>query len=279
MTNEIFVLYLLYLKPFWIKDVLFCMKNIVAIIPARMGSTRFPGKPLEKICGMPMIGHVWHRAKMSNRLSDVYVVTYDQEIKDYVESIGGKAIVAKGRYERCPDCTAEALETIEKETGKKVDIVVMIQGDEPMLIPETIDAALKPIEEDPTVNVVNLYTDLKTKEEHEDPNEPKVVVNPKGDEAVYFSREPIPSRKLYVGDVAAYKQVCIIPFRRDTLLQFRDMERTPLEIIEAIDMLRFIENGMKVHMVYQDIDTYAVDTPKDLEKVESILSKEKLSYL
>lgn len=252
--------------------------NIIAIIPARMKSSRFPGKPLKNICGMPMIGHVWHRAKMSDKLSEVYVATCDKEIKDYVESIGGKAVMTKNTHERCTDRTAEALEKIEKETKKKADIIVMIQGDEPMLVPESIDAAIEPFEKDKSVGVVNLMSDLRSIEEHEDPNEPKVVVDLKSD-AVYFSREPIPSRKKYSGDIKAYKQVCIIPFTREALFDFQALEPTPLEIIESIDMMRLLEHGKKVRMVYQDLNTYSVDTPEDLEKVESLLSKEKLSYL
>lgn len=254
------------------------MKNIVAIIPARMESSRFPGKPLAHICGMPMIGHVWHRAKMSDKLSEVYVATCNEEVKDYVESIGGKAVMTKNTHERCSDRTAEALEKIEKETGKKVDIVVMIQGDEPMLVPESIGASLKPFEEDESVNVVNLMTDIKSVEEHEDPNAPKVIVDLNSD-AISFSREPIPSRKKYSGDIKAHKQVCVIPFKRDFLMEYQEMEPTPLEIIESIDMMRVLEHGKKVRMVYHKLDTYAVDTPEDLKKVEALLSKEKPDYI
>ena len=249
--------------------------NTIAIIPARMSSSRFPGKPLKEICGMPMIGHVWHRAKMSGSLSEAYVATCDTEIKEYVESIGGKVIMTKDTHERCTDRTAEALEKIEKENGEKIDIVVMIQGDEPMLDPKSIDASLKPFEEDSTVNVVNLMSDLKTSIEHEDPNAPKVVVDLKGD-ALYFSREPIPSRKKFSGEVKAYKQVCIIPFRRDFLLEYQALEPTPLEIVESIDMLRILEHGKKVRMVYHKLDTYAVDTPEDLKKVEKLMSQDTL---
>ena len=183
--------------------------------------------------------------------------------------------MTKNTHERCTDRTAEALEKIEKETGETVDIVVMIQGDEPMLGPESIDASLAPFEDNPTVNVVNLMSDLKSIEEHEDINAPKVVVDLNGD-ALYFSREPIPSRKKYSGKIKAYKQVCIISFRRDFLLEYQALEPTPYEIIESIDMLRVLEHGKKVRMVYQNLDMYAVDTPEDLKKVEKMMKNDSL---
>ena len=116
--------------------------NIIAIIPARMASSRFPGKPLAEINGTPMIGHVYYRCKMSPSLTDVYVATCDQEIKEYVESIGGKAVMTADTHERCTERTCEALEIIERETGRQTDIVLMVQGDEPMLEPEMIDERL-----------------------------------------------------------------------------------------------------------------------------------------
>ena len=119
--------------------------NIIGIIPARLASSRLPNKPLAKIIGMPMIGHVYLRSKMSSIMEEVYVATCDQEIKDYVESIGGKAIMTSNSHERASDRTAEALLEIEKVTEKKMGIVVMIQGDEPMVTPEMISAAVQPL--------------------------------------------------------------------------------------------------------------------------------------
>ncbi|MCG8572853.1 MAG: 3-deoxy-manno-octulosonate cytidylyltransferase, partial [Spirochaetes bacterium] len=175
-------------------------KNIIGIIPARMASSRFPGKPMKKIINIPMIGHVYFRSKMSTILKEVYVATCDQEIYDYINSIGGKPIMTADIHERASDRAAEALLKIEKETNKKVDIVVMIQGDEPMLTPEMIDNSIKPLLTDSTINIVNLMANIKTQKEHEDPNEVKVVVN-KNNFALYFSREPIPSRKKGVSDI------------------------------------------------------------------------------
>ena len=116
--------------------------NIVAIIPARMGSTRFPGKPMAPMLSMPMIGHVYLRTAMSGILTDCWVATCDEEIKTYIESIGGKAVMTADTHERCSDRTAEAMVKIEAATGKKIDIVVMVQGDEPLVTPEMIDEAV-----------------------------------------------------------------------------------------------------------------------------------------
>jgi 3-deoxy-manno-octulosonate cytidylyltransferase (CMP-KDO synthetase) len=254
--------------------------NIVGIIPARMASTRFPNKPLASIMGMPMIGHVFLRSKMSKLLKSVYIATCDQEVIDYAVSIGAQAIMTKDTHERASDRTAEAMLKIEAETVTKVDIVVMIQGDEPMLHPEMIDKALEPMLNSQEVNVANLMTDLQTIEEENDPNEVKVVVD-RFNNAIYFSREPIPSKRKGMADFKGLKQVCIIPFRRDFLLKFNEMEQTPLEIIESVDMLRLIENGYKVKMVYSNHDTYSVDTTRDLKIVEEKLESDALmkSYI
>lgn len=250
----------------------------IGIIPARMASSRFPGKPLASICGIPMIGHVYFRSKMCKLLDEVYIATCDKEIVEYASSIGAEAIMTLDTHERASDRTAEALFKVEKDTGSKVDVVVMIQGDEPMLYPEMIASAVQPLVKDKNVNVVNLMAELKNPEEENDPNEIKVVVDRSGD-AIYFSREPIPSKKKGKSDFHCLKQVCIIPFRRDFLIKFNDMEQTPLEIIESVDMLRLIENGYKVKMIFSKFDTYSVDTPNDLVSVEKKLKNDQLLKL
>jgi 3-deoxy-manno-octulosonate cytidylyltransferase (CMP-KDO synthetase) len=249
--------------------------NIIGIIPARLASSRFPNKPMKEILGMPMIGHCYLRSKMCDLLSEVYVATCDGEIYDYIEGIGGKAVMTADTHERASDRTAEALETIEKETGKRIDIVVMLQGDEPMVTPEMIECAVRPLMEDPDVLISNLMSRMKSKEEHEDPNEVKVVVD-KFDNALYFSREPIPSRKKGISDVRMLKQVCVIPFERDFLLHYNAMEQTPLEIAESVDMMRILENGMKVKMIFTEEDTYAVDTQQDLDHVIEKMKMDRL---
>lgn len=251
------------------------MKEIVAIIPARMGSTRFPGKPMAKIHGVPMVGHVYFRTKMCSLLRETYVATCDQEIYDYISSVGGKAIMTSDSHERCSDRTAEAMLKVESTTGGKIDIVVMVQGDEPMVAPEMIKAAVNPMLGDPSIQVVNLMARIKTVEEFEDPNEVKVVVD-LNDWALYFSREPIPSRRKGVKDVPMLKQVCIIPFQRDYLLKFNSLPETQLERIESVDMMRVIEHGERVRMVMTDVETLSVDTPEELEKVVDLTKEDAL---
>lgn len=240
-----------------------------------MASSRFPGKPMAKIHGISMVGHVYFRTKMSNLVLETYVATCDQEIFDYIESIGGKAIMTADTHERASERTAEAMHKVEAETGKRVDIVVMVQGDEPMIFPEMLDKAARPLVEDEGILVSNLMAPLKTREEHDDPNEVKVVVD-RNNFALYFSREPIPSWKKGAKRVPMLKQVCIIPFRRDFLVHFNEMKTTPLEIIESVDMLRIMEHGYKVKMVHTNKDTYSVDTLEDLKRVEKLMVNDQL---
>jgi len=249
--------------------------NIVGIIPARMASTRFPGKPLAKICGIPMIGHVYFRSKMCKSLSNVYIATCDEAISSYAESIGGKSIMTSVYHERASDRAAEAMLKIEEETGEKIDFIVMIQGDEPMLYPEMIEKSIEPMLSDPALQVINLMAPLKSIEEHNDPHEVKVVVDLQN-YALYFSREPIPSLKKGSGGAPVYKQVPIIPFRRDFLLKFNALAQATLEIAESVDMLRVLEHGYKVKMVPVDFGTYSVDTPEDLKKVEGLMKNDPL---
>jgi 3-deoxy-manno-octulosonate cytidylyltransferase (CMP-KDO synthetase) len=249
--------------------------KIIGIIPARLSSSRLPRKPMADILGMPMIGHVFLRSKLSPILDEVYVATCDQEIVDYIESIGGKAIMTANTHERASDRTAEALLKIEADTNERVDIVVMIQGDEPMITPEMITASVEPILKDESIKITNLMAKMNTKEEHEDPAEVKVVVD-LNNFAMYFSREPIPSRKKGVEDVPMLKQVCIIPFERDFLLSYNEMKQTPLEIIESVDMNRLLENGIKIKMVMRHEETYSVDTPDDLRNVNAKMKNDPL---
>ncbi len=247
----------------------------IAIIPARMASSRFPGKPLAKIHGIPMIGHCYFRSKMSPCLDEVYIATCDEEIRDYAKSIGAPCIMTANTHERASDRIAEAMLKIEADTGDRHAIVVLVQGDEPMLHPDMIDATVKALEDDLSVNVTNGVAEIGTAAEFEDPNEVKVVVGPDG-YAIYFSREPIPSRRKWDGEVPMLKQVCIIPFRRDYLLEYNETPQTPLEKIESVDMLRIIENGGKIRMVPMEHETLSVDTPKDLERVVEAMTDDEL---
>ena len=243
--------------------------NILAIIPARMGSSRFPGKPLEKILGKPMIGHVYDKVNQCDLLTKTVVATCDDDIKEYIESIGGEAVMTGDYHERASDRCAEALGYLEKQDGVKYDIIVMVQGDEPMTHPDMIMEAVNPMIEDQNILVTNLLGDIETIEEFEDRNCIKVVCDLEGN-ALYFSREPIPTREK-IDIIPMQKQVCIIPFTRNFLLEYTDMSPTPLEIYESIDMMRVLEHGLKVKMVPTKYQTHAVDTPSDLHKVEWLM--------
>jgi len=217
---------------------------------------------------------------MCKLLTNTYVATCDKEIYNYIEGVGGKAIMTSDTHERCSDRTAEAMLKIESDIGGKVDVVVMVQGDEPMVTPEMIEQAISPLVKDSSIQVVNLMAKLNTTEEFVDPNEVKVVVG-LDNRALYFSREPIPSRKKGITDVPMLKQVCIIPFRRNYLLKFNAMLSTPIEKIESVDMMRILEHGDNVYMVMTEEETLSVDTANDLERVEQIMKNDVLmkSYI
>lgn len=246
--------------------------NILALIPARMGSSRFPGKPMATILGKPMIGHVYERVAKNPILTTTVVATCDVEIAEYIESIGGRAVMTSNMHERASDRCAEALAIIEASDDLKYDIVVMIQGDEPMTHPDMITEAVSPMLQDETIMVVNLLGKIASNEEFEDRNCIKVVCDLKQN-AMYFSREPIPTRSK-VDCIPQGKQVCIIPFRRDFLIEYTNLAPTPLEIAESVDMMRVLEHGLKVRMIPTVHNTYAVDTPSDLMRVENLMSKE-----
>ncbi len=243
--------------------------KILALIPARMGSSRFPGKPMVLILGTPMIGYVYEQVAKSPLIDTVAVATCDKEIYDYIESIGGVAVMTSDKHERASDRCAEALLSLEQAYNIRYDIVVMVQGDEPMTHPDMIAEAVQPLLDDADVNVVNLLAQIKDISEFEDRNCIKVVCDLKLD-ALYFSREPIPTRSK-CSEIPMGKQVCIIPFRRDYLLEYTRLAPTPLEIAESVDMMRILEHGMKVRMAYTKHTTCAVDTLSDLKKVEQLM--------
>jgi 3-deoxy-manno-octulosonate cytidylyltransferase (CMP-KDO synthetase) len=247
----------------------------VGIIPARMASGRFPGKPMATIFGMPMIGHCYYRSKLSRVLDEVYVATCDAEIFDYIRSIGGNAIMTSDRHEMCTDRVAEAAAHIEKETGQKLDIIVNIQGDQPMVFPDMIDDVTKPLIDDPSLLCSTMVDEITSLEEFDDPNRIKVIMDQRG-YALYFSREPIPSRKKCKVPFQKYKHVALIPFRRDFLFEFGRMPMTPLEKVESVDYLRCIENGYAIKVVITQRKTETVDTPEDLRNVEKLMADDPL---
>jgi len=242
-----------------------------------MGATRFPGKPMENICGMPMIEHVYKRALMIKGVSSTYVATCDNEIFEYLESIGGNVVMTSNTHERATDRTAEAVQIIEKNTEQKIDVVIMIQGDEPLLNPNIFDNML-PYFLDNSIKVVNLMSKLKTKREILDANEVKVVCD-KNNNALYLSREPIPSNSKWTGNITKFKQLGIIAFTKDYLLKFNQMSQTPLEQIESIDMLRVLENGDEIKMLETEVITIGVDTPSELSRVEKIMENDSVFKL
>jgi 3-deoxy-manno-octulosonate cytidylyltransferase (CMP-KDO synthetase) len=233
-----------------------------------MGSSRFPGKPMANILGKPMIGHVYERVAKCDLLTKTVVATCDQEIMDYVESIGGQAILTSDRHERASDRCAEALSYLEEQDGIQYEIVVMVQGDEPMTHPDMISEAVAPMLKNPEIIVTNLLGEIESEEEFEDRNCIKVVCDLDSN-ALYFSREPIPTRKF--GKISIKKQVCVIPFTRDFLIEYTSLKPTPLEIAESVDMMRVLEHGLKVKMIPTKYITQAVDTLDDLKKVEELM--------
>jgi len=247
--------------------------KVVGVIPARMGSSRFPGKPLAMIGDVPMLGHVYFRSRLNRRLDALYIATCDPEIRRYALEIGAECVMTSSEHERASDRTAEAVGTIERRSAAAIDAAVMIQGDEPMIDPAMIDEAMAPLAGDPSVQVVNLMAAIDD-DAARDASEIKVVCDRNGD-ALYFSRHPIPCRR-GTPEVALYKQVCVIPFRRTFLDTFSGLEPTPLERAESIDMLRALEHGYRVRMVKTAYVTRSVDTLEDLIAVTSLMGKDAL---
>lgn len=245
------------------------MKTI-AVIPARMGSSRFPGKPIAKILGRPMIEHIYKRVAMSKSLHATYIATCDEEIRQVAQGFGAQVIMTADTHERASDRVAEAVEKLD------ADLIVMVQGDEPMTHPDMIDAAIAPFENNPRLGCVNLVRKIDNEADYMDFNTIKVVMNRQND-ALYMSRRPIPSlAKSGFVNTEAYKQVCIIPFRREILFQYTNLSPTPLEQLESVDMLRLLEHGLSVRMVHTEFNTQAVDTPADLAKVEKLMNDDPL---
>jgi 3-deoxy-manno-octulosonate cytidylyltransferase (CMP-KDO synthetase) len=241
----------------------------IGIIPARLGASRYPNKPMALIHSMPMVGHCYHRTRLAPGLAATYVATCDEEIARYVRGIGGSAIMTSTSHTRATTRTAEAMEHIEAATGERADVVVMVQGDEPLILPETIAETLDHFD-DPTVEIVNIMSRLRTYEQFVDKNNVKVVVKQNND-ALYYSREPIPSPWRGLEGVPMYMQTGIIAFRHDVLLRFNRMAETRLEQIESVDMNRVLETGGRIRMVPTEAVTIGVDTPQELKDAEELM--------
>lgn len=242
--------------------------NVAAVIPARMGSSRYPGKPLCDIHGMTMIEHVYRRTVMSDAVDETYIATPDEEIYTEAESFGGDAVMT-GSHPRATDRVAEAARELDAE------IIVVMQGDEPLVYPDMLDDAIAPVR-DGEAKVTNLAKPILDEDEYHDPNNVKVVVD-EAWSALYFSRAPVPY--IHDGsyeDASVYHQVCVIPFEREFLFEFTSMAETALEKTESVDMLRLLENGYDVRLVETDRQTYPVDTPDDHEKVNEMMADDPL---
>ena len=220
-----------------------------------------------------MLEHVYKRVALSNALNATYIATCDEEIRRAAQDFGAPVIMTADTHERASDRVAEAAAGIDAE------LIVMVQGDEPMTHPEMIDAAVEPFRHDPLLGCVNLVRAIDNKADFYDVNTIKVVMNQQGD-ALYMSRQPIPtapaSSQPDFMHAFAYKQVCIIPFRRETLLDFARLPSTPLEQLESVDMLRLLEHGYRVKMIKTKFNTQAVDTQADLERVAELMEADPL---
>lgn len=243
--------------------------NII-VIPCRMGSTRFPGKPLALIRGRTMLAWVVGNAVDAVGDRNVFVATCDSEIVDESEKLGVRAIMTSNRHDRASDRTAEAVDVLEAE-GKTIDSVLMLQGDEPTLLPEELLAAMGRLTSDSNVEIINLVGPIQSDDEWRDPNCIKVVADQDG-RALYFSRLPVPHGGSE-GSGLLTKQVCAIGFTRDALSLFARMAPSKLEEAESIDMLRWRENGRPVHLEPISVTTHPVDVAGDIAIVEAILAE------
>jgi len=247
-------------------------KKIVGIIPERMRSSRFPGKPLALIHGKPMVQWVYEGVKGCNLLDRVVVATGDKKIKDCVKGFGGEYIDTRDDHYRATNQVAEGLLNLEEQSGEHFDYVCMVQGDEPMVKPDMIRESMVPIIKEPRVDITNLMHRVDD-DGFNDPNELKVVMDEHGF-VLYFSRSPIPNSvhksSGYNGGYM-WKQVCVFGFKSRVLKLFPRLSETDLERVESIDMLRFLGHGYRILMVPTCFETYSVDTCKDLEYVEYVM--------
>ena len=230
--------------------------DIVAIIPARLESSRLPGKALLDIHGLPMVVHVYKRCMLAERLDDVYVATDNEDIRKVVEGYGGKVIMTSSDHETGTDRIAEAASQLD------VDIVVNVQGDEALVNPHYIDKVVEAIQNDETVEVAILVNPF---EKHNSPSDIKVVLKENND-VLYLSRSDIPS-DARVTKPPMLKAYHIVPFRKNFLLQYADWNKGELEKIEFNEYLRILEKGYNIRAVHVESDALSVDTQSDLDYV------------
>lgn len=242
------------------------MKNnikTVAILPARIESSRLPRKALLDICGLPMIVHVYRRCLLARNLDEVYVATDSFEIKDTVEKYGGKVIMTSPDHQTGTDRIAEAAKDI------KAEIIVNVQGDEALVNPLYIDKVVAELQNNSDINVGILVNPYSKKNS---PSDIKVVLD-KNNDVLYVSRSDIPSNSRFENP-SMLKAYHIVPFRKKFLLLFTQLEKGILEVIEYNEYLRIIEHGFKIRAVHVESDAVSVDTIEDLEYVRTLMPKD-----
>ena len=242
--------------------------SIVAIIPARYASSRFPGKPLVHIYGKTMIQCVYDQVKSAPEIAEVIIATDDDRIEAEVLRFGGKVVRTKSEHPSGTDRCYEAYQQLNKQ----FDFIINVQGDEPFIQPEQIRTLASILTPD-----VELATLIKTIEDEEtlfNPNTPKVLVNVKG-EAIYFSRQTIPylrqypDKKDWLANHTFFKHIGMYAYRPDILAAITQLKPSALELAESLEQLRWLENGYKIHTAVTTIETVGIDTPEDLLRVTS----------
>ncbi len=248
--------------------------DVTIVIPARYASSRFPGKPLALVHGKPMIQWVYERSARARLASHVLVATDDERIAAVVRGFGGKVVMTRADHPTGTDRLAEVAAVIES------DLVVNVQGDEPLIDPAMIDQAIAPLVADPALQMGTLRSPLSGPKEFLDPNVVKVVCD-REQMALYFSRAPIPyPRDHFAGlDAAweqcqAWKHIGLYVYRREFLLRYPSMPQTPLEKLESLEQLRVLEHGIGIKVAETDHLAIGVDTPDDLQRVEEILNEQ-----
>ena len=242
----------------------FVPRKILGVIPARFSSTRFPGKVLVPIAGRPMLQHVWERASRSVYITSVVIATDDERVRESAAGFGARVRMTRADHPSGTDRVAEVARDDDAE------IVVNIQGDEPLIDPAAIDAAVRPLIEDPDLVMSTLGKRIEDAREVGDPNVVKVVAGRNGD-AICFSRCAIPFDRDKTGCVPHFKHIGLYAYRRDFLLAYPGLPVGPLETAERLEQLRALENGYRIRVVETGYDSLGVDTPGDLERVLRLL--------
>src|SRR5882672_2644091 len=243
----------------------------IAIIPARFAATRLPGKPLVALAGKPMIERVWERVFRAEKISRVIVATDDERILQAVAGFGGEAVMTRAGHRSGTERVAEVAATVIRGGG---DIFVNVQGDEPLIEPAAIDAAVEAIESDEQVSIATLAVPITRPADIMDPNVVKVVLD-FDDNALYFSRAPVPWVRDTGGTIQVrhLKHLGLYVFQRSALLDFPTLPLGDLERIEQLEQLRWMENGYKIRVAETAHDSVSVDVPEDVTRVEQLLRK------